>query len=184
MFTRALRYRLLEGEPNDPGAPADPPATPPADPPADPVTYDIKFEDGVKVDETRLQALKDLAQANGWSNETTQAVANLGADMVKATKQAHADQVSRWTEDAKADKEFGGEAFDANLATANKALDTIATKEFSDFLKTSGLSNHPEMIRAMLKVAKLTNEDTLVTGAPTSGDATALEKRMYPSMNK
>ena len=69
-----------------------------------------------------------------------------------------------WFEASKSDKEFGGDKLEANLGIAKKALDTFGTPELNKLLVSTGLGNHPELIRLMFKAGKALSEDTFVAG--------------------
>lgn len=95
-----------------------------------------------------------------------------------ARQQVHAE----WADQAKNDKEFGGEQFAENLAVAKKARDTFFTPEFNQFLEESGLGNHPEMIRGLVRAGKQISEDGHITAAkPAKGKGDA--RGMYPNSN-
>ena len=89
----------------------------------------------------------------------------------------------QWTADAKADKEFGGEALAENLSVAKKALDQFGTPELRTLLNDSGLGNHPEIIRAFYRAGKAISEDRFVpAGAGVrTGGARDAAKSLYPN---
>lgn len=128
--------------------------------------------------------LVEFAKLKGLSQEDTQAVADLGVKLMQKQMDTFAQTRAQWTEDAKADPEIGGTAFDQNLGLANKALGAFATAEFIDFLTKSGLSNHPEMIRAWNRVGKAIGEDQLIPGAKPAGNRPSTEQTFYPTMFK
>lgn len=78
-----------------------------------------------------------------------------------------------WANAAKTDAEIGGVNFDSNLVSAKNVLNTYATPEFKSFLETTGLGNHPSMIKLLVKVAKAVGEDKLLAGGQGSGQAQA-----------
>lgn len=81
--------------------------------------------------------------------------------ITKAVETASAE----WVTQSKADKEFGGDKFDANLAIAKLTFDTYGTPELKALLQASGLDNHPEMIRWAYRTGKqLAPDGTVVTG--------------------
>lgn len=129
-------------------------------------------------------ALKGLAAEQGWDSDTAQKIADIGVQWQQANQAAVAEQVKGWTESSKADSEFGGAQFDANLAKANTVLDTYATPEFVALLRETGLANHPEMIRTFHKLAAVLSEDNLVNGNPPPPAPKDPTKVMYPTMNK
>jgi len=144
---------------------------------------DFKMPEGIEVDTELAGELKTFAKENGLTQEQAQQIADLGVKMQQKQLTTIAETVKSWAETAKTDKEYGGEAFDANLAQANKALAQFATPEFLQFLQESGLGNHPEMIRTWYRVSKTVSEDRLVTGSRTSSSGgKSLEERLYPNM--
>ena len=93
------------------------------------------------------------------------------------------EQQAAWVKDAKSDKEFGGEKFDQNIAVAVKARETFGTPEFVEMLDTSGLGNHPEMVRFLFRVGSQISEGRMVAGSPNASPRTH-ESVLYPSMNQ
>ncbi len=63
-------------------------------------------------------------------------------------------------EDVKADAVFGGKSYDDVLATSAKAVDRFGGADFRDFLKSTGLGNHPAMVRFAYQAGSLISEDT------------------------
>lgn len=81
--------------------------------------------------------------------------------ITKAVETASAE----WVAQSKADKEFGGDNFDKNLALANLTVETYGTPELKALLKDSGIGNHPDMIRWAYRVGKqLAPDGNVVTG--------------------
>ena len=118
-------------------------------------------------------------------NNLTQEQAQRGVDMVAQMKQAEmnqwVEQQKSWVENAKQDAEYGGEKFEENIAVAVKARDSFGTSEFNEMLDSSGLGNHPEMIRFLNRVGKAISEDSVVVGG-NSTSALSREAVLYPSM--
>lgn len=73
-------------------------------------------------------------------------------------------QTEEWAATVKADKEIGGDKLTANLGVAQRALDTFGTPELKEYLNGTGLGNHPELVKAFIKVGKAMSEDGMVTG--------------------
>lgn len=64
-------------------------------------------------------------------------------------------QVDGWDREAKADKDLGGDNFDANVAVAMTAIDTFGGPGLKAILNESGLGSHPEMIRFAVNAGKV-----------------------------
>lgn len=87
------------------------------------------------------------------------------------------DAQAQWTEEAKKDPEYGGAAFEENLAVARRALDTYGSKELSSLLASSGLGSHPEVVRFFVRAGKpLSPDGKLVTGTHTAAEKTPAQK--------
>tara|TARA_R100000541_G_scaffold18999_1_gene28935 strand:+ start:2698 stop:3321 length:624 start_codon:yes stop_codon:yes gene_type:complete len=118
-------------------------------------------------------------------NNLTQEQAQRGVDMVAQMKQAEmnqwVEQQKSWVDTAKQDAEYGGDKFEENIAVAVKARDSFGTSEFNEMLDSSGLGNHPEMIRFLNRVGKAISEDSVVVGG-NSTSALSREAVLYPSM--
>lgn len=121
-----------------------------------------------KLDEALLGQFTPLAKSMNLSQEGAQKLVDMFATSLtqRAEEQSKqwADQVKGWLSEAKADKDFGGDKWDASLATANKGIDAFGDKEFREILATTGLGNHPAVIRFCHKVGKATEDDTFISG--------------------
>lgn len=83
-----------------------------------------------------------------------------------------------WVTEAKADKEYGGEHFDANIALARQTFAQFGTPELKALLESSGLDSHPEMIRWAFHVGKLISPDSkVVNGNNTQASAQTFEEK-------
>ena len=68
-----------------------------------------------------------------------------------------------------------------NLAIARKAID-LGPPELKELLNSSGLGNHPEVVKLAYKVGKAISEDRFVTGSP-KGPSNDPAKKLFPNMN-
>lgn len=99
-----------------------------------------------------------------------------------------------WSKTLLSDKELAGEGSDAErkahlegktMPAAARAMNKLATKEFREVLRKSGLERHPEMIRLMARAGAGITEDT-TSGSRSSGkgpEPTAKQKLQarYPN---
>lgn len=90
--------------------------------------------------------------------------------------------VAGWAEAARTDLEIGGERFDRNVEVAQRALNTFGTPELTATLNRSGLGNHPELIRLMVRMGNAMREDTIVLpGSKPGNGKRSVEDRLYGS---
>lgn len=154
---------------------------------ATPVEYDIKLPEGMAKGEL-VEDLKAFAKEKGLTNEDAQKLADLGVKQaqgfVAQLAEAQKTQTAEWAAATTADKDIGGDKLPENLAVAKKALDNFGTPEFKKLLNDSGLGNHPEIVRFMVKAGKAISEDgRLITGAASQKNRadTPIENRLYPN---
>lgn len=167
-----------EPKPADP-APVDPtPADPesadpkPADPkPEDPKSADAvpeeyeKFSlpEGFDYDEAKAKEFGAVAKELGLSQEKAQKLVDLYIGNIQGGIEAQLAVVdarnAEWERTARADKEFGGEKFEENIAVAKRALERFGSPELGKYLAETGLGNHPELIRLCWKAGRLLGED-------------------------
>ncbi len=162
------------------GTPA--PTTPP-----EAAEVDIEFElpEGVALDEQGVSEFKALAKELKLPAESAKKLADLAANRARAQHEAHAALVTGWAEQVKNDKEIGGEKLTENLSVAKKAIDQFGTPELKDLLNSTGLGNHPEVVKLAWRIGKALSEDTFVRGAPKApATESDLAKSLFPSMNR
>lgn len=156
---------------------------------AAPVEYEFKLPEGVDLKGEALDELKAFAKEKGLTQEEAQKLANLGAKQAQGFAAQVVEQqkaaTAKWAEETTSDKEIGGDKLPENLAVAKQALDKFGSPALKALLNQSGLGNHPEVVRFMVKAGKAISED----GRIISGDAgqsdrakTPLENRLYPNM--
>tara|TARA_R100000963_G_scaffold17201_1_gene11973 strand:- start:690 stop:1313 length:624 start_codon:yes stop_codon:yes gene_type:complete len=131
--------------------------------------------------EETLSDYHTFAKENNLTQEQAQRGVNMVAKMKEAEMAQWVEQQKSWVDDAKSDAEYGGEKFDENISIAVKARDSFGTPEFNEMLDSSGLGNHPEMIRFLNRVGKAISEDSVVVGGANTTEKTR-EAVLYPSM--
>lgn len=148
-----------------------------------PEQYEFVIPEGSTMDAEGLEAFSEVAKELNLSQDAAQKVIDKMAPAMAARQVEAIEAVkTEWAEGSRADKEFGGDKLNENLATAKKALDTFGTPELRTLLNESGLGNHPEVIRMMYRAGKAISEDRFV--APSSGGPTGSKdfaKSLYPN---
>ncbi len=166
-------------------------STPPADgqstqtapaeqPAAAPESYaDFKLPDGVALGALDGD-IKAMAKDLGLTQDNAQRVVDTAAKLVQQSMAQQAEQVQaihkQWAESVRTDSEIGGANLDANLARAKAAMEATATPHLKFLLDTTGLGNHPEVIRHFLKISPAFLPDSSVmpgNKAPGGGKSAA-----------
>lgn len=145
-----------------------------------PEKYEFKAPEGRDFSPEVLGAFSEVAKELNLSEADAQKVIDKIAPAF-AARQTEVLEAARaqWETDAKADKEFGGDKLDENMVVAKKALDAFGTPELRQLLNTSGLGNHPEIIRAFYRAGKAISEDKFVGGNPPPAGGKSLADRLY-----
>lgn len=129
-----------------------------------PDTYaDFVMPEGVELDSALLTEATPLFKELGLNQDQAQKLVDFQAKQAKASSQSQVDAFNQlmndWQEQSKNDSEFGGDKFEENVGIARSAIDKFGTPELKQLLEEHGVGNHPEVIRFMVKVGKLTAED-------------------------
>lgn len=145
---------------------------PAEDKPVVPEKYEFKAPDGREFDGETIAAYSEVARELGLSQDAAQKLLDRMGPQMAQRQEAQIQAVrNEWTKSATSDKEFGGPALAENLSVAKKALDAFGTPELRDLLNTSGLGNHPEVIRLFFRAGKAISEDRFVGGSATTAKA-------------
>lgn len=165
---------------------------PAAEKPAD-EPFSVKAPEGSEAYQADFD--KFAGDMDGWlkanpNASAREALAEAAARQAKLVGESQAQamaqrdqQISAWGDELKADKDFGGEAFDKNVATAIKGLEAVGSPELRQMLDQTGLGSHPEIVRAFKKVGELVADAPFATGAQPAQSASPAA-RMYPNMRQ
>lgn len=175
-----------EGDMSQPGAEGDKPVEdkpvddkkPEVDKPAEkkeedkpegaPEKYEFQAAEGVELDSEALKDFEPVARDLNLTNEQAQKLVDAYPKILAGVQQRQAEAwqqtTEQWAADVKADKEIGGGKLTSNLSAAQRALDQFGTPELKEYLNTTGLGNHPDLVKTFVKIGKAMSEDGMVTG--------------------
>jgi len=125
------------------------------------VEYKFDAPEGVELNQEDLAKFTDIAKELKLPADAAKKIVDLAAAREVARAEAFSKQVEAWGNAVKADKELG---VPENLALAKKTIDTFGTPELRDLLNTTGMGNHPEVVRMALAVGRAISEDKIVAG--------------------
>ncbi|QPT15226.1 peptidase [Serratia rubidaea] len=132
------------------------------DKPAAPEKYEFSAPEGQELDANALSVFEPIAKELGLSQEQAQKLVDIYPQLQQQQAEAWSKQVADWGEQVKADKEIGGDNFNASVGAAQRALDQFGNPELREYLNASGLGNHPALVRFCAKVGKSMAEDSIV----------------------
>lgn len=150
---------------------------------ADEIVYEFKSPEGVELDQGDLEKFTAIAKELKLPADKAQALVDLAAQREIARVEAHVQKVTAWAEEVKADKEIGGDKLPETLSVARKALD-LGPPELKELLNTTGLGNHPAVVKWAHAVGKALSEDRFVQGGLGAQQKGSREDRLYPSTAK
>lgn len=157
-----------------------------------PEAYELVAPEGIILDPALIEAatpiFKDMGLSNDQANKlmpiAAQMAQRIGDNLNQQILDSVATERANWLNTAKNDTEIGGQNWDASLVTAAKGLDTLGFVKGSplrNLLDESGLGNHPEMIRAFVKVGKAIGEDGFERGAGSAAIIRDKAEILYPN---
>lgn len=128
--------------------------------------------EGGTLDQTVMDQFSEAARELNLPQDAAQKLVDKMAPIMAQRQVEQVQQVSaQWAAECVADKEFGGAQLEQSKVLAAKAMKQFATPEFTAMLNESGLGNHPELMRMMVKVGRTISEEAVVTGGvPASGN--------------
>lgn len=152
-----------------------------------PETYDtFTVPEGVTIDDKVLEKFAPMLKGLNATQEQAQAFIDLKVEMdlvaAKAQEQAWADTQKTWKETAETDSEYGGVNYDANVQIARAAVQKLGGDALVTALTETGMGNHPEFIRAFVRIGKAISEDTVSFGSTVQGEK-SLAERLHPKHN-
>lgn len=148
-----------------------------------PETYeDFTAPEGYNLTSELVGEFKTLAKDLNLTQEQAQKLIELDVKRHQSTGDALQQASAEWAESAKTDAEFGGDKLPESLASAKKALDAFGTPELRTLLNETGLGNHPDVIRFMVRAGKAISEDGFVSGARGAGNAASAQS-LYSKSN-
>ena len=134
-----------------------------------PEKYEFKAAEGQELDAAALEQFEPIARELNLTNEQAQKMVDLYGTQIlpmvqKQQAEAWQKTTEQWAADVKADKEIGGDKLTASIGVAQRALETFGTPDLKEYLNSTGLGNHPDLIKFCVKVGQAMSEDKVLTG--------------------
>ena len=152
-----------------------------------PETYsDFTLSEGIEADEATMDEFKTLAKEEDLSQTQAQKLVDLqNKAMIRVgdtLKQRWTDTQKEWRESTENDKAFGGDKLDESLVFAKSAMKKFGNDAFSEMLESTGMGNHPEVVRFLYKVGKSMSEDDIMAGRAAASGGKDPAKVLFPDM--
>lgn len=172
------------------GKPADGPAAagegdgkPEAKAEGAPEKYEFTLPEGVTLDTGAVEQFEPILRELNLSNEQAGKLVGkfheLRAAEAKASDEAFVQQVEGWAKQVREDPEIGGQAFEVNVKAAQSAIAAFAPPALRELLDSTGLGNHPDVVRFCMRIGKALSEDKTAGPAGAGGGQRSIEERLY-----
>lgn len=154
---------------------------------ADAAAYTLTAPEGYPISEGALKGLNEVCKSANLNEEQANAVMAYMqgnyTSFVAQQQEAIQAQAKTWIGEFQADKEFGGDKFNASVADAQRALATFdKSGTVSKMLAETGYGNNPDVLRIFARVGRALGEDQLAGNGGGGAEQKPLEDRMYPNM--
>lgn len=123
------------------------------------------------------------ATAREALTEAAMRQARVAGDAQKQMLEQRNAQLDAWAGDLRKDAEFGGEKYDANVATAVKGLEAVGSPELRKMLDETGLGSHPDVVRAFWKVGQMVADTAVVSGQTGTSTRRSFADALYGNGN-
>lgn len=143
----------------------------------------LTLPEGYRADDPVFAEAVKLFDSEKIAPETAQRLIDYTVNRDKEIARAVNDHsVASWTRQttewrATSEKEFSPEA----LGNARTALAQVFDRQTIDYLESLGFTNHPGLIRGMVKVANTIKDDSFVGGNAGRGSGAMDPKSLYPN---
>tara|TARA_R110001599_G_scaffold171353_1_gene362431 strand:+ start:444440 stop:445129 length:690 start_codon:yes stop_codon:yes gene_type:complete len=144
-----------------------------------PEKYEFTAPEGVELDPEATAEFEPIARELGLTNAQAQKLVDLQAGLVRKQSEAWDTQVKNWVTEIKADKEIGGENIKETITLSQKAMTVFGTPELKAALDSTKMGNHPELVRAFVKIGKAMADDTFLSADKLAGEKKSAADRMY-----
>ena len=183
---------LLGKDPKEPAAKADEPTgdEPKETPGEAPESYDFKLAEGVELDKATLDLFAPVFKELGLDNSKAQKLVDTYVPVIQGMEERiKQDSINDYKEIVKGWKADTlkqlGEDSDKKMAVCARAINKFGDDNFRAALDQTGLGNHPDFVKFMIKVGETVTEDPLTdpvnTNMPGQTDQGKLNL-LYPTM--
>lgn len=141
---------------------------------------------GSDVDDAYIAEVTNFAKTHEINNKAAQAILERDINRDKAAIKDYESQVKKeqeqWVKTITEDQDVGGSSLNKNMELTRRMIDKFGSPELAKRLDETGLGNHPELFRFIVKSGKALGimDDEAVHGSGGGKAKTALEK-LYPT---
>lgn len=148
-----------------------------------PEDYAFEMPKEMAYDKGILDKFTNQAKDLKLSKDQAQKFLDIGIDNIKQQQIQHMKVREGWVNEIKTDKDFGGDKFNETVTRAQRVLSDpeIGSQVFNQLLESTGLGDHPEVIKMLARIDKKYGEDKSVHGKPSGTTYKSMAETFYPS---
>lgn len=145
----------------------------------------VAWPDDLTVPEEAKEAFMQLAQKLQFSNPQIQQLVDLESRFSRQSAerqmQAAQQQQTQWAQEIQT---FYGPKWEEEVSLAVRAADTFGGPELRTLLETTGLGNHPVIVRTFNEIGKRISEDVSSGGIPSVSTDKTFTEALYGNVTK
>jgi len=149
----------------------------------EPQRFELKLPEGSILDQSAVERVSAFAKEMKLTPEAAQKVLEqehmVLEGYAKTLDEQFAAKKQEWATQAFSDKELGGPQFKENIELAHRVIKRFAPQEFIQDLESSGLGNHPGLLKTFNRLGKAMSEDKLVQPGAQAGGQKSIEEHLY-----
>ncbi len=157
----ALEADQALGQNQEPSAQAD--NTPQDGVPESPEDYDLNVSEDEIHDPALGESLKQMAHEQGLTRDQAAAVSELYQKRLTDSVFAEATRRENLVADLRT--QWQGTNFDRNLTVAKRAVRAFGSEDLLSVFNSTGIGDHPAVIKAFYAIGQAMSEDALVLGS-------------------
>lgn len=125
------------------------------------------FDPGDYLDEFKTLA-RELKLGREEAEKLVAFWAEVSGDIENAREEAWKEAGREWAHATARDPEVGGRNLEGAVRVAARVVNAFGSEGLKEVFRATGLGNHPEVVRFLMKVGRAMSEDTLL-GASQAG---------------
>ena len=143
-----------------------------------------EIPEGFTLDPTVEKEFRAVVGEDNLSQATVDKLVKVQTSLYAKQANAHAERVTKWGDDLKADTELGGANHDAKVGRAGAVLNEFFKPEIAALMDSTGLGNHPEFVRGFYKLSLVVGELPTFQNRPGFGGKEDIIDVLYPDARK
>lgn len=145
--------------------------------------YQIDVPEGFELDAEIEKPFREFGAKHKLTQDDIKELAGLQVKLYEKQAAAHADQVTKWGDEIKANKEIGGAQLEANLGKAALVINEFFPPEVATLFDKTGIGNHPGLALGFVRLGKAFGELPTMRNRAGGGAKEDIIDVLYPKQS-